>query len=665
MDFFAHQDKARRRTGWLVFYFVAAVVAIVISVYAVIAALIVSQGQGKVGSLSIQSIWLPDLFMAVSAGTLSVIGAGSFYKMAQLAGGGEVVARSLGGRPILPNSPDLSERVLMNVVEEMALAAGTPVPPVFLLDKELGINAFAAGTTPQNAVIGITKGAIQNLKRDELQGVIAHEFSHILNGDMRLNLRLMGLLNGILLIAMIGYFLMRTGSGRFHFASSASNKKGGNPLPLIGLFLYIIGYAGVFFGHLIKSAVSRQREFLADASAVQFTRNPDGIAGALKKIGGLSMGSKLDAANAEEASHLFFGNGLSRSFISLLATHPPLEQRIRRIDPRFDGSFPQTIPVLRSVSELHDPSALVQRLATTQPIDRREDVQEVHDAAVAGAQLLADKPHTAVDQVGAPQAKHIEYASALVQAIPSELRSDVRDPLGAIATIYALLLHREDDAIRAAQWEYLATKVDPRVWSETRRLIPFVETVNAEVKLPLVCMVLPALNELTPQQLQNFRTDVVWLIRADNQLSLFEFAVHRLVLKRLIPRLERKTSHESPRSLTAVMPACRTLFGALAFAAGSDALAASSFELAMKTVTNGATGHELPSKSDCGLKQIDLALDQLAAATPKAKKRILDACSACIGADDHVTVEESELLRIIADALECPMPPLVNMRAQA
>ncbi len=338
MDFFEHQEQARRKTGLLVVYFVLAVASIIVAVYlAVVAVFVGTQGD------AVEALWLPQVFGPVAGGTLLVITVGSLYKMADLARGGEVVARSLGGRPVLANTCELRERVLLNVVEEMAIASGTPVPPVFLLDNESAINAFAAGTTPQNAVIGVTRGTIETLNRDELQGVIAHEFSHILNGDMRLNLRLIGLLNGILLIAMIGYVLMRTGSGSYRvgFSSSSSNRKGGNPLPLLGLLLYVIGYIGVFFGHLIKSAVSRQREFLADASAVQFTRLPDGIVGALKKIGGLVQGSRLRTSQAEEASHMYFGNGLAAPFFALLATHPPLSERIRRIDPSFDGKFPR------------------------------------------------------------------------------------------------------------------------------------------------------------------------------------------------------------------------------------------------------------------------------------------------------------------------------------
>ena len=252
---------------------------------------------------------------------------GSGFKTLELAQGGSAVATALGGRPVSPTTADPNERKLLNVVEEMAIAAGVPVPQVYLLPEERGINAFAAGHSTSDAAVTVTGGAIKLLTRDELQGVIGHEFSHILNADMRLNLRLIGIIFGIICLTVIGRILLRTRGRR-------------NPLPLLGLALLLIGWIGVLFGRLIQAAVNRQREFLADASSVQFTRNPAGLAGALRKIGGLSYGSKLAAAHAEEASHMFFSNGMGESFFHLMDTHPPLAARIRAIDPSFDGTFP-------------------------------------------------------------------------------------------------------------------------------------------------------------------------------------------------------------------------------------------------------------------------------------------------------------------------------------
>ncbi len=653
MDFFEHQERARHKTTLLGCYFVAAVVLIILSVYLAIAAVLFYGQSGRDGRPA-ATLWFPDVFAAVSVGTDVLITLGSLYKMAELSGGGEVVARTLGGRPVAANTTDLRERVLLNVVEEMAIASGTPVPPVFLLDNESAINAFAAGTTPQNAVIGVTRGSIETLSRDELQGVIAHEFSHILNGDTRINIRLIGLLNGILLIATIGYLLLRFSSFSSNDSrSSNDNKKGGNPLPLLGLCLLVIGYVGVFFAHLIKSAVSRQREFLADASAVQFTRFPGGIEGALKKIGGLTDGSRLRTPRTEEASHMLFGNGLAAPFLQLLATHPPLVDRIQRIDPNFDGRFPTVSPIAYSAQDVVDPNTLAARRAAP---------TSVRSAPVAMAQGFAFEPGAAVADVGAPRGEHLDYAAAIVGSLPPELSAHLRDLLGAVSTIYALLLDDDEPDVRQKQLEYLATQADPRANQETLRLQPLVAKVDAAAKLPLVSMASPALKNLSPKQLAAFRSDVEFLIKADGKVSLFEYAVHRLVLKGLLPRLERKQPREVKyNSLAPLAPACGGLLATLAYVGNQDENQSKrAFDLGIGKLADDRVHVEFLPRNQCGLKVLDAALDQLAGAAPMIKKRVIEACAACIGADGRVTIEEAELLRVISDALDCPMPPLLN-----
>jgi Zn-dependent protease with chaperone function len=653
MDFFEHQERARRNTKLLVVYFVVALALIVLAVYLAVAGLLFYGTEGQIQP-SGYFLWFPQVFASVSLGTLVIVGLGSVYKIALLSSGGRVVARSLGGRRVSPGTRELGERILLNVVEEMAIASGTPVPPVYLLDKERGINAFAAGTSPQNAVIGVTRGSVDSLSRDELQGVIAHEFSHILNGDMQLNIRLMGILHGILLISMIGYILMRT-SDRSSNLSQSDSKEGGSALTILGVLLYVIGYVGVFFGHLIKSAVSRQREFLADASAVQFTRMPDGIAGALRKIGGLAQGSKIQSPNAEEASHMFFGNGLRVPWIDLLSTHPPLAERIRRIDPRFDSKFPRVTRINHTADELVDPQSLAQRRAT---------FESVHAAAVQGAQGFGSAPAAAIAQVGEPRIAHLEYAGELVESLPPQLARNVRDPLGALATVYALLLDDDESEARADQLEYLRTKADPRAYQETVRITPAVVQIQAEAKLPLVSMVLPALQDLSPRQLVAFHKDVVYLIKADKQVSLFEYAVHRLVLKRLLPRLEREQAKPVRyRTLAPLASALSGLLSTLAYSGTRDtAQAQRAFDLCRRQLPQSEVQVELLSRAECRLTTIDDALDRLAFAAPLVKKRVLLACAECIGADQRVTVEEGELLRVISDALDCPMPPLLGQK---
>ena len=290
MDFFASQDDARKKTGLLLFYFGLAVLSIIIAVYIAFAFFFAYQGS-RASQFSFYSIWDPELFVTVAGVTILIVICGSLYKISILKSGGAGVAEMLGGKLIPASTQDFLEKRLLNIVEEMAIASGVPVPPVYLLENEQGINAFAAGFTPDDAVIGVTRGSLETLNREELQGVIAHEFSHILNGDMWLDLKLVGFLHGILLIALIGRSILR-GSSR------SRNSKNSGGFVLFGLVLLVLGYLGVLFGKLIKSGVSRQREYLADASAVQFTRNPHGLAGALKKIGGLAAGSFVEVSRA-------------------------------------------------------------------------------------------------------------------------------------------------------------------------------------------------------------------------------------------------------------------------------------------------------------------------------------------------------------------------------
>ena len=337
MNFFESQDRVRKNTLQLVFLFTLAVVTLVIMTNLLVMIVFgyINSEQMQDGRTLLQQMdW--QTFAAVSAGVGVVVLAGSLYKIMALSAGGKTVAEALGGKLIPQNTDDLKQRKLLNVVEEMAIASGTPAPPVYLLTDEPGINAFAAGFSPRDAVIGVTQGTIDHLSRDQLQGVIAHEFSHIFNGDMRLNIRLMGVLNGILIIGIIGYYILY--STAFSRRGRSSGKGAGGIMAL-GIGLMVIGFAGTFFGGLIKAAVSRQREYLADASAVQFTRNPDGIAGALKRIGGLEFGSKVENPGAPEVSHAFFAQGISGFMQSLSATPPSLAKRILRIDPHWDGKF--------------------------------------------------------------------------------------------------------------------------------------------------------------------------------------------------------------------------------------------------------------------------------------------------------------------------------------
>src|ERR1700722_10218684 len=439
MDFFERQDKARKKTKWLLIYFILAVTAMIVAIY--IAAILIFSGvqahQHRYSDEQPQfDLWNAQLFLGVALGTIAIILTGSSYKTMSLAAGGSAVSENMGARLVSSNSPDPDERKLLNVVEEMAIASGVPVPQVYVMDDEDGINAFAAGHKPGDATVTITRGCMKLLSRDELQGVIGHEFSHILNGDMRLNLRLMGTIFGILCLAIIGRILLQTIRGREK-----------NPLPIIGLVLLVVGYIGVFFGRLIQAAVSRQREFLADASSVQFTRNPLGITGALKKIGGLGEnGSRLGAAHAEEVSHMFFGNGVSEPFIGLLETHPPLTDRIRAFDPNFDGKFPMV-----RYDDFDEPAGGISK-------PKRVPMPNLFGTVLGGAILASGddaqppviKSRHVLPNVGNPTPLHLKYAEQLRDSLPDQIKMAAREPLDSAALILALILSADENG-RAAQ----------------------------------------------------------------------------------------------------------------------------------------------------------------------------------------------------------------------
>ncbi|MGE3822386.1 MAG: M48 family metallopeptidase, partial [Isosphaeraceae bacterium] len=486
-DFFEQQDSARRQSGWLVLLFALSVVAIIAAIYAVATLLTMSAAKGPqtvpafdVGRLGI-----------VATAVLVVISGGSLYKVWALSDGGDGVARMLGGRLISPSTDDPAERRLLNVVEEMALAAGTPVPPVYLLDEEPSINAFAAGLTPGDAVIGVSKGCLDHLSRDEIQGVVGHEFSHILNGDMRLNLRLMGLIHGILVISLVGQILFRI-AAHSRPRSSRDNEKGGGAAVFLlvgGVALWLIGLIGVFFGRLIKCAVSRQREFLADASAVQFTRNPEGLAGALKKIGGLQEGSRLRTPNAEQAAHMFFSQGVF-SLSRLLATHPPLEERIRRLDPQFSGAFPRE-PEGRTVTF----SAEERDEAAARAVGLADASRSVARGVAAPSRVDTTpyrlSPHEALASVGAPSEAHMEYANELLHGLPPILNEAARDPFSARAVVYALLID-EDENVAQGQLDHLDSGGARGTAVETLRLLPAVRSLGRSARIPLADLTFPA-----------------------------------------------------------------------------------------------------------------------------------------------------------------------------
>jgi len=631
-DFFAKQEDARRQSGRMLVLFAMSVIAVALAVYLVAA--IVTMRSAPDGTLQ---LWHPSLFFWTTAGTLSFISAASLWKIQELKQGGAAIASALGGKLVPIQTRDPRERLLRNVVEEMAIASGIPVPDLYLLERERGINAFAAGHDTDNAAICVTRGAVELLNRDELQGVVAHEFSHILNGDMLLNLRLLGWLNGILVISQTGEFIfrsMRRASGR---AAGA--------LFLLATALYLIGYIGYFFGQLIKSAVSRQRELLGDASAVQFTRNPDGLAGALKKIGGLPQGSLLDHPRAAEVSHMCFGNGIGEAWLQVLDSHPPLKERILRLQPRFDGRYPKIEPL---------PAPVVDAAPY---LARRAEVAPEPEQALSGAAVLA-----LLDRVGEPMQEHLNLARRLLSELPEPVLAASRDPLGACALLYGLLLDA-DPAIKGRQEQLVEALDGVAAAAELRRLLPHLAELAPQIRIPLLDLSLPALRAVTPEQYLRLKETTKAITDADGRVSLFEFTLRYLMLRhlesRFIPTPSRPVQIYAIRG---VQKQCSCVLTCLARAGHRDENSAQgAFAVGAMILNEPKAAFDFLPAAQCSSQQLASAFAALEAISPQLKRRLLAACLECMVHDRVVNLVEVEIFRAIADAIGCPVPPWLNI----
>jgi len=637
MDFFEAQERARHRTGWLIALFSLAVAGTVLAVYAAVWLTLVYFLNHRFEG--IPAFWNFDLFWRIAVSTIALIAGVSIHKTRAVSASADSVALGLGGRLLDPNTRDPYERRLLNVVEEMAIASGVPVPAVHLLPAEPGINAFAVGLDASRSAVAVTDGCLRLLSRDELQGVIAHEFSHLLNGDARINLRLLGLVHGILVIGLLGSMLLRS-LGR---SSSSSSRRKPGPAGLsavlfIGVALYLIGSIGVFFTRLIKAAVNRQRELLADASGVQFTRNPAGLAGALKKIGGLDQGSRLLAPRAEEASHFYFSEGV-RPFAALMSTHPPLAERIRLLDPQFAGEL--------GGGQL-EPVALEQEVPGVAAV-----------AAPGGARAIPLRPNAVRASVGALGDQHIAYAQSLVARIPQRLRDAIREPWVARAVVLALLLDSKPET-RTAQLNALVAHDDPHLADNVARAWSALHAAPAEARLPILDLALPALRRLSPAQYGELRTAVDRLIRADSRIGLFEYTVQRVLLRHLAAHFEPGRVDPATGPRVEVADALSVLLSMLAHAGAADpAKAARAFRVAAAELSPGRFHVSLLPREICDLRALDRALSRLRDTAPRLRGEILGACVAAVATDGEVTIAEGELLRAISDSLGCPMPPLL------
>ncbi|EPW6435193.1 M48 family metallopeptidase [Vibrio parahaemolyticus] len=613
MDFFHHQDTARQRTGLLVMLFTLAVLAIT-GLVSVISIGIYFYFTGE--PFTTQSIISYCLLSFV--GVLLVVSISSFIRLSELnANGGRGVAESIGGKLISTDTSNAKHRQLLNVVEEMSIASGIPVPPVYVMAEEHGINAFAAGMSIDDAVIGVTQGALDAFSRDELQGVIAHEFSHILNGDMRLNTRLIGALFGITCIAHFGHLILDNSNSTRHVSrNSSDSNKGFAVIILIAIVCLVLGWLGTLFGNMIKAAISRQREFLADASAVQFTRNDQGIAGALKKIGSNVQGSTLNTKASDEMSHMMFGQSKLSGFSGLFATHPPLDERIRRIEPNWDGSYAQ---------HSHAQSTAF-------------DNEQVSGFAVGGG--------SPASQSASPSEQLSETGQQLISQLPPELVDIAREPYSARFIAFALIFDGSD-----IQREMIKSYV-PLASQST--LLPWLDyDLPLHLRFPLLELALPALKSLSEAQKIILCKVLRELSETDNQYSLAEWCVINLLEKQLLASFGFIKQHKTLKQLE---ESVFWLLRELAWVSHSQAdKAQRAYHCALAHLGFPEVKLE-PANSNWHLSRA--ALELLLQLKPKDRRMFVKACRIAIESDGEITVAEGELYRVIACFLEVPEPPL-------
>ena len=650
MNFFAAQDQARRASRRLVLAYIVSTVLIVAGVTAIVGFALFSftdSGYGYTAGQFAQANAGILLGVALLA-TLFILGA-SMFKTAALSSGGGTVASQMGGTLVPADVQEPLRRRLRNVVEEMAIASGVPVPEIYVLEEESGINAFAAGFTPSDAAIAVTRGTLELLERDELQGVIAHEFSHILNGDMRLNIRLMGVLFGIMVLSLIGRLIVR---GGYHTSIVSSRRDRGAPVVLmVGLGLAILGGIGMFFARVIKAGVSRQREYLADASAVQFTRQSEGIANALKKIGGYSQGSLIQAADPEEVSHMLFGSGAKLA--GMFATHPPLVERIQALDPGFkETDFPRVDPRQFRGDDRERPADVSDFAGTVTTA-----------LATGGAQVLAE---SIAETVGQPENEHVEYAQHLRQSIPESLYDAAHSSEFAYLLTIALILDRSGKVVDR-QLVLAREQLGTERAALLKRYYDELAGTGPEYRLPLLEIAFPALKLRPTQELSYLVSLATRMIEIDGEIDLYEYCFYRILMSNLGKAVDPSGGRRALRSKRSDLRASTIgLLGVLAdYGHDNEEERQAAFVTGVATLGDWAKAYPYESQRKFTVAVLDHSLDILLGLNSKGKESLLRAISATAGHDGKLTVTEAELIRAVCATLDYPLPPILVHRTRS
>ncbi|HEY1170371.1 MAG TPA: M48 family metalloprotease [Verrucomicrobiae bacterium] len=675
-NFFERQEEARASSVRLIPLFFLAILGVIAAVYAVYTGLAFLlggflhfwKGVFRDDAVFHFQFWSADRAIVIALVVLVLFLFNSIRKTRQLREGGRAVASLLRAKRVNPGTEEPGQRRLLNVVEEMSVASGIPVPDVYILEREPSINAFVAGHSVDDMIVGVTCGAVKYLSRDELQGIIAHEYSHIFNGDMALKMRLMGWVHGLFAVTAIADWVMDRRNASFdrEFANTGEVKLYGGQMfldigiSIVGFILSFIGWHGAVFGRMIKAAVSRQREHLADAAAVQYTRYPEGLAGAFEKVQQWPDGAKVVCPHAEEASHMFFADALQGDqFFLFLSTHPPISERINRVRNMM-GRVPSHAEIAKKETEamrLEESKEKALKPKASITVQRPPILQQLsQDLPLPPVVTSATE---ALAQVGMPMAEHLVFATKLLESLPEELKSAAHDTERAKALMFALLLS-SDPSVRTLQLESVKQAENEAAVTQTARLHELVAKLPAHARIPLVELALPALRGLNAEAYRTFDQLIRKLVMADQELDVFEFALQHILRRHMGAHFLGKPSADIRyHTVKALAGDVSVLLSALA-SVGPPAWRQEAFDKGVKSINSTQFALRLLPADQCSLNTLEAALNNIREAGPSVKRVILQASVAVVAADDQIHPAEGELLRAVADALDCPMPPLVN-----
>jgi len=646
MDFFSRQAKAIKQTRILVVFFVIALVLITVAVNFIFYLVLATQ----TSSATELDSWLQqDYWIYISLITFAVIILTSLFRSWQINSNPSAIIKMMEATPVTPSTTNPKQKQLVNLVEEMAIASGMPIPKIYIMKNEQGFNAFVSGLKPSAAILVVTQGLLDNLTRQQLQGVIGHEFSHILNGDMRLNLRLIGVIAGILVLGQIGQVLLR--GGRYGSRSTSSKRSEGSAIVFIGLGLFVVGYIGLFFGRIIKAAISRQREFLADASAVQFTRDRNGIAGALLAIKNTTQGSQLINSNAEEMSHMCFGAStkISQMFSGWLASHPPLDDRIQAVYP---GFLRQNTSASQSAQTSHSAPSHSSHSNDSDLISQFSNESR-------SIKTTSDKNHSdialqIVSTVGTVTAKNIQNAENVLSHLPKEIieaaRGDNPDfsPLVLIKIIF--LQATKVDTLSRENFKLLDISLSDQ---KTIQLIKQLDQIDFKSRNTLFDLALARFENLELKYKNIFFQSIDAFVKNHPSLNPTSLAIYASIYNRLN---ESKPYQTQINRYQKVSEALNILF--------SQLLKDNSYE---KNHWDNAKQHKqhilnifgiklIKEPSSFDPKKFHNALNQLSRLNPLLKQQLILGVTDAIQVDNKIDEMEYSLLRILCEYLDCPIP---------